>query len=196
MSSNRTVSCATCHVPASGGADPRSLATSDDSRRPGADGIPGTADDVIGSKGISRQTSTGEYVIDVLSRFHPQVTGRNAPSSINAVYSPLLFWDGRAAGTFTDPVSGAVVLNNGAALESQAAAPPVSDVEMAHIGRSWIDVAADIAAATPLRLAPSLSADLQGWIAGRSYPDLFLEAFGTSGRSSRTRRFSTRIRTG
>jgi cytochrome c peroxidase len=180
LSTNGTVACGTCHVASRGGADLRSSASDPGSRLPGPDGILGTADDVIGSGGISRQDANGTYVLDATRRLLPQITGRNAPSYVNAAYAPLLFWDGRATGTFTDPTTGAVVLQNGAALESQAANPPVSDVEMAHVGRSWTDVAAKLAASTPLRLAPSLSPDLESWLGGRSYPDLFLEAFGTS----------------
>ncbi|HEV8112667.1 MAG TPA: cytochrome c peroxidase [Planctomycetota bacterium] len=180
LSSNGTVSCATCHVPARGGADPRSNAANARSHAPGPDGILGTLDDVIASNGISRQDSVGSYILDATDRLLPQVTGRNAPAVVNAAYAPLLFWDGRATGTFRDPVSGAVVLQNGAALESQAAAPPVSDVEMAHVGRSWTEVAALVEQATPLRLAPSISPDLQGFVVGRTYPQLFQDAFGTA----------------
>ncbi|HZH33520.1 MAG TPA: FG-GAP-like repeat-containing protein, partial [Pyrinomonadaceae bacterium] len=90
------------------------------------------------------------------------------------------FWDGRAAPVFTDPISGAVVLQNGAALESQVLGPPISSEEMAHGGRNWTEVATQIAAAKPLALSPNIPSALQTWIDGRGYPELFQEAFGTS----------------
>jgi mono/diheme cytochrome c family protein len=50
---------------------------------------------------------------------------------------------------------------------------------MGHVGTSWTLVAAKMAAATPLRASPQVPARLASWIAGRSYPELFQEAFGT-----------------
>ena len=67
----------------------------------------------------------------------------------------------------------------GAALESQAVGPPVSDVEMSHVGAVWTEVLARIAASEPLALSPDVPADLVAWIAGRSYEQLFQEAFGS-----------------
>src|SRR5204863_528000 len=89
-----------------------------------------------------------------------------------------LFWDGRATGTFSDPIGGAVVLQNGAALESQVLGPPVSSTEMANANRTWVDVASRIANSRPLALSPSVPAGLRDWINGRSYAELFQEAFG------------------
>ncbi len=73
-----------------------------------------------------------------------------------------------------------MIINNGAALESQVLGPPTSTTEMGHSGRTWTDVASRISGAKPLALAPSMPTALSTWINGRSYPDLFLEAFGTS----------------
>jgi cytochrome c peroxidase len=179
LSSNGTVACGTCHVLVHGGSDPRTSATNAASRNPGPDGVFNTPDDVLGSQGTSRIQADGRYVLDALFRLHRQVTPRKAPSVLNAAYAPLLFWDGRASGTFRDPLTNTIVLTNGAALESQSVGPPVSDVEMGHIGRDWNDAAAKIAAATPLRVSPSVPAALANWIAGRDYPALFQEAFGT-----------------
>ncbi|MEP7337149.1 MAG: cytochrome c peroxidase, partial [Acidobacteriota bacterium] len=66
------------------------------------------------------------------------------------------------------------------ALESQIAGPPVNSTEMAHTGRDWNDVAARVTASKPLALSPEVPAALTTWISGRSYPELFTEAFGTS----------------
>lgn len=176
MSSTNTTACGSCHVLEHGGSDPR---TSGANATPGRDGIAGNADDVFGSPGVPRTLADGSYSLADSYRLRAQVTGRKAPSVINAAYVPTTFWDGRASPTFRDPQTDAVVLPGGASLESQVTEPPVSDVEMGHVGVSWGDVAAKIAASTPLRLAPAIPAQLSTWIAGRSYPELFQEAFGT-----------------
>ncbi|MEM7310324.1 MAG: cytochrome c peroxidase [Planctomycetota bacterium] len=178
LSSSGTVACGTCHRPEGGGADPRSL-TAAGSTHPGLDLLFGGDDDVVGSRGVIRQLADGAYAPDELFGLVPRVTRRRAPSAINAAYSPTLFWDGRAGGMFFDPVTGQELLADGAALESQASAPPVSPVEMAHEGEDWTKVAARIEAASPLRLAHDVPSELQGFIAGKTYPALFALAFGT-----------------
>jgi cytochrome c peroxidase len=85
-----------------------------------------------------------------------QVTARNTPSVINAVFYVRNFWDGRASNLFTGStpfgdsdrratvlaVRGAgleaetVRLDN-ASLASQAVGPPLNGVEMSFDGRSW-----------------------------------------------------------
>ncbi|MGB1072356.1 MAG: cytochrome c peroxidase, partial [Planctomycetota bacterium] len=50
LSTDSAVSCGTCHFPEAGGSDPRTLA--EVTRHPGADGVFGNADDVMGSIGI------------------------------------------------------------------------------------------------------------------------------------------------
>lgn len=176
MSSTNTTACGSCHVFERGGSDPR---TSSATATPGPDGIPGNLDDVFGSPGVPRTEADGAYSLAAFYRLRTQVTGRKAPSVINSAYVPAMFWDGRANPTFVDPVTNLVVLPGGASLESQSVEPPVSDVEMSHVGADWNDVAAKIAASTPLRLAPTVPAQLSTWIAGRSYPELFQEAFGS-----------------
>jgi cytochrome c peroxidase len=178
LSSTGTVSCGTCHMPETGGADPRSL-SSPFSIHPGPDKIFGTADDVRGSEGVPLHVDDGHYVKDPTFGFHAQVTGRKAQSAIGTGYSSQLFWDGRAGEVLVDPVSGQVILKSGAALESQVLAPPVSDVEMGHLGRTWTDVIARISNAEVLALSDVIPTELENWIANRTYPDLFLEAFGT-----------------
>lgn len=179
LSSNNTTACGTCHVLGHGGSDPRTSTVGTQSRAPGFDGVLGTNDDVFGSPGVSRSAANGQYVLDAVFRLDRQVTPRKSPSVVNSGFPPVLFWDGRASNTFSDPLTNAVVLPNGAALESQVMGPAVSDVEMAHVGRDWTQVAAKIAASQPLRLAPQIPVALSTWIAGRTYPALFLEAFGT-----------------
>ena len=109
-----------------------------------------------------------------------QVTGRKSPSYLNAGYSwNGLFWDGRALNEFRDPITNEIILPSNASLESQALGPPLSSGEMAHGGRDWADAAARMASSKPLALATEVPASLKKWIRGRTYPQLFAEAFGT-----------------
>ncbi|MFN0149414.1 MAG: cytochrome c peroxidase [bacterium] len=180
MSSTRTVACGTCHISGAGSSDPRSLSAEAASTHPGPDLVFGTADDIVGSPGVPLSLASGAYEWSADFGFANQVTGRRSKSAVDAAYSPLLFWDGRATAEFLDPLTGAVVLPAGGALESQAAGPPVSSVEMAHSGRDWSDVASRIESAQPLVLSPLVPPALAEWIDGRAYSDLFAEAFGTS----------------
>jgi cytochrome c peroxidase len=102
-----------------------------------------------------------------------QVTGRNSPSVINAVFNHRNFWDGRAHNEFngvnsygdsdvnarvyeTDPVTGEAVAVQvriiDASLASQAVAPVNSSVEMAHGGRDFATVARKLLGVKPLGL--------------------------------------------
>ncbi len=179
LSSTRTVACGSCHMGRSGGTDPRSTPVQSIAVNPGNDGVFGTPDDVTGSPGVPLSDGTGAYQLSATFGMGLQVTPRLANSHINAAYAPTLFWDGRADRVFVDPATGDTVLRNNAALESQAAAPPASSVEMGHVGRDWNDVAARVASVQPLALATSVPAGLDAWIAGRTYAQLFTEAFGS-----------------
>lgn len=85
-----------------------------------------------------------------------QVTGRNSPSVINAVYNFSNFWDGRANNVYngaspfgaTDPnavvfvkttagLAPSTIRIRNSALASQAMGPPVDSVEMSWNGRTW-----------------------------------------------------------
>ena len=180
LSSTRTVSCGTCHINGTSGSDPRSVIGEDFSTNAGPDGVFGTGDDITGSPGVSASTSSGDYSWDASKGLEIQATGRKANSSLNAGYSDTLFWDGRATEEFRDPLTNTVIIANGAALESQALGPVVSDVEMAHAGRNWSEAATQIENATPLGLVPEMPTALEAWIDNRSYPELFEEAFGDS----------------
>ncbi|MDX2131884.1 MAG: cytochrome c peroxidase [Planctomycetota bacterium] len=173
LSTSNIVSCGTCHSPARGGADPRIA------RHPGRDGIINTPDDVLGSPGIIRSDADNDFMRDDVFGLNPQITTRAANSMINAAFAPELFWDGRARSQFVDPQTGQVVIPVGGALESQAAGPPVSSVEMAHDGFDWDSLADKLAGVNPLDLATNVPADVQAALADRpSYQDLFRRAFG------------------
>jgi hypothetical protein len=49
---------------------------------------------------------------------------------------------------------------------------------MGHVGRDWNDVISRIENSAPLAVAANAPPRLLNWIAGRSYPELFTEAFG------------------
>ncbi|HUF05106.1 MAG TPA: cytochrome c peroxidase, partial [Aridibacter sp.] len=180
LSSTRTVACGTCHQPAAGGSDPRSLVGNALSLNPGPDAVFGNDDDVVGSAGVPVNYEDGTYGISATFGMNEQVTGRKAPSYLNAGYSSSgLFWDGRALDVFRDPLTNEIVLNMWGGLESQSAGPPLSAAEMAHDGRNWTQAALQIEQSKPLALAENIPAALETWIGGRMYPELFQEAFGT-----------------
>lgn len=177
LSSSRSVACGTCHVFSQGGADPRTQTAA----HPGPDGVFGTPDDTRGSPGVGLHDTSGHYAASLRFGVQVQVTPRRAPSVINAAYAQSLFLDGRAGGQFLDPVTGAVVIADGGALESQIASPPVNSAEMGHLGRTWTDIAADLSGLTPLVLAANVPATLQQFVAGRTYDTLFTQVFGSPG---------------
>ena len=74
----------------------------------------------------------------------------------------------------------------GGALESQAADPILSDVEMAHKDRDWAEVTQKLERSVPLALARDLPPDVQSAIdANPDYPALFDAAFGDPAVSAR-----------
>ena len=106
-----------------------------------------------------------------------QVTARNSPSVINAVFYPRNFWDGRASQLFTgatpfgnsDTALNAVswdgakltaepVRINNASLASQAVGPILNSVEMSFAGRTWEQLGNKMLSLAPLarqRVDPS-----------------------------------------
>lgn len=174
LSSSDTTACGTCHSNRAGGQDGRTAA-----RNAGPDNVLNTADDIIGTLGVQHLDTSVLPTWDAFFGVDPQITGRWSPSTLNAAFNPLQFYDGRAGGQFRDPVSGAIAIQAGGSLESQIAGPPVSGVEMGHDGRDWNMIATKIAGVAPMRLAASMPASMTSYINGRTYPQLFQEAFGT-----------------
>jgi cytochrome c peroxidase len=171
LSSDGTVACGTCHRPAHGGADPRAA------RHPGTD--KGTIDDVRGSPGIVSLDRDGHPTPHPVFGLEPQVTPRLAPSNFGALWANELFWDGRAGTQLKDPVSGAIVIARGGALENQALASLSNSAEMAKPGRTWAELVDALAHARPLALATGLPHDVREALsAAPSYPELFAAAFG------------------
>ncbi len=170
LSADSTVACGSCHLPEAGGSDPRAWLDPDSARHPGPDGILGTRDDRIGSIGIAGGPDGAV-----------QVTDRRPRSMIAAAFGTAAFWDGRAEAQFTDPISGHILLETGAALESQSLGPLESEVEMDAPGRTLLDLVEELREKEPLGLSPQIPADLSNWIDGRGYPALFEEAFESPG---------------
>jgi len=143
-------------------------------------------DDVIGSAGVFDGKFLGVLIGSPVENSHPvadpvyhvgthntrRLTGRNAPSVINAVYNYANFWDGRAnnifngvspwgdadlnARIFVGGTSGTPALTatkirlEDSSLASQAVGPPGSDVEMSLTGRTFPDIGKKLLALRPL----------------------------------------------
>jgi cytochrome c peroxidase len=175
LSSDDSVACGTCHRPEFGGSDGRLL----EGWHAGPDGLIGTPDDIRASAGVVRQDASGDFTPSSTFGLAVQKTGRMSPTMAGAAYHAELFWDGRASGEFYDPETGLLLIPFGGALESQAVGPILNAVEMAQEGRTWNDVRSKLAAATPLRLASNLPADVQAALQQQpTYPLLFTAAFG------------------
>jgi len=114
-----------------------------------------------------------------------QVTSRKAPSSINAMFDPRLFWDGRSGPNFQNPETGANSIPGnstpaGGALEAQSVDPIISEVEMGCSSRTWDDVRARLIAAIPMQYNTDIPQEmLDALIQFPDYPSLFEMAFGS-----------------
>ncbi|MCA9277691.1 MAG: hypothetical protein H6815_02780 [Phycisphaeraceae bacterium] len=173
LSSDNTMACATCHLPGDAGTDLRRQPN------PGIDSIFMTPDDTFASPGVINCDANDDYERHPNYNLNRQVTGRTAPSMINAAFNFESFWDGRASSIFTDPVTGAQVIADGGSLESQAVGPPQSTAEMSHADRDWNMIAAKLRNASPLALATNLQPDVATAIGTyTNYADLFEMAFG------------------
>ena len=141
------------------------------------------SNDIGGSQGITLTDFLAINEGDLLDSGTPrasllfgasrQVTGRNAPSVINAVFNFTNFWDGSAhnifngetpygpldvdAGIWVDDgaspglVKEKIALSN-ASLASQATGPPVSEVMMSFAGRSFPELGRKMLSLPPLDL--------------------------------------------
>ncbi|MFN6330844.1 MAG: cytochrome-c peroxidase [Planctomyces sp.] len=150
------------------------------------DGNPVTRDtmEVAGSEGVLNRRYTwhnlgstwdeGEDTQDAVAQVDGvavrQATGRNAPTSVNAIFFDRTFWDGRARRYFNgvnplgelDPtarvlqsnpdgtMSPVKILIDNASLASQASGPPNSSVEMAWSGRSFAELGRKLLGLRPL----------------------------------------------
>src|SRR5262245_14351803 len=139
--------------------------------------------DVAGSAGIVKRTFVDvvdRAVADTGSDGSPglftlgglkvrQVTSRNTPTVINAVFYLRNFWDGRASNVFNaittlggaDALANVLVVNGNtvapqivrldtSSLASQAVGPPMNGVEMSFEGRTWPFLGRKMLTLTPL----------------------------------------------
>ncbi|PCJ53159.1 MAG: hypothetical protein COA70_09505 [Planctomycetota bacterium] len=174
LSSNDTVACGTCHIPAFSFTDNREFV------HPGLDGIRGTLDDGITSPGVVHANATKQFVPTPLFGLAPQLTRRRTNDILGSAYQTRIFWDGRAGDEFLNPETGAVSIATGGALESQAVEPILSTVEMGHEGRDWDDVIGKLESVIPLRIATDIPPDMANALAlDPTYPELFESAFLT-----------------
>ena len=99
-----------------------------------------------------------------------RVTGRNTPSTFNAIFNVRNFWDGRANRRFngrnpfgdSDPSARMLRVNdlgeldlvrisiNNASLASQAVGPPNNNTEMSAAGRDWLKLGKKMLSLQPL----------------------------------------------
>jgi len=142
--------------------------------------------EIAGSQGVltedfiallrGKSADLGRPVLNPVFSMHGvnvrQVTGRNSPTTINAVYFDRLFWDGRASRYFNgvnpfgdlDPDASVYCADAGgsmkkvsiridnAALASQATGPAISPVEMSWDGRRFSELARKLLPLRPLAL--------------------------------------------
>ncbi len=135
-----------------------------------------------------------------------QVTDRNTPSVINAVFNLRNFWDGRASDTFSartpfgasDPAANVLTAASGtlrpetlrlekSSLASQAVGPVLSGTEMSYDSRDWSNVGKKLLPLRPLakqRIAADDSvlgryanSAFRGFPRGTTYLDLVKSAF-------------------
>jgi cytochrome c peroxidase len=124
------------------------------------------SNDVVSSQGIHHPAPAKDPIGFLVGSLNTRrVEPRNTPTVINSVFNHRQFWDGRAENIFNGvnhvgkrdsnarvfraddpkkPVEVRIELTN-ASLASQAVAPIVSDLEMAHPGRTQLDVALALA---------------------------------------------------
>ncbi len=176
------MACGTCHRSKAGGSDPRASEAA--SLNLGVDKAAGTPDDVRGGRGVIPCTHSNHLPVSDAGSV-AQITSRKPPTYLDAMFFPVLFWDGRAGEEFKDPIDGHTIISKGAALETQASGPPVNTGEMACGGASpsqlWADIATKIASATPLvkaKFVPKAMADAIT-AAANTYPKLFQAAWGS-----------------
>jgi cytochrome c peroxidase len=142
--------------------------------------------EVVGSQGVIKRdlvavrdgnprdlgTTMADPVFHVSGANGRQVTGRNAPTTINSVFFDRLFWDGRAYSNFngvnpfgeTDPdakvwsftaaegLKQKRILIERAALASQAVGPANNNVEMSWNGRAFAAFGRKMLSLRPLAL--------------------------------------------
>lgn len=132
----------------------------------------------IGKSGAEQISPVADPVFNVDGNNVRQVTGRNAPSTINAVFNHRNFHDGRAQAEFNGvnpfgnrdssarvwaagplgPTQVDIHIQN-AGLASQSVGPVLNSVEMSAAGRTWPDLGRKLMLVKPLGLQKVLPTD-------------------------------------
>jgi cytochrome c peroxidase len=137
----------------------------------GSQGVRKMVFEGIDSWGAESTSSVPDPVFNVNGVNVRQVTGRQAPSSVNAVFYHRQFHDGRGQPEFngvnpfgTRDTSARVwyvgplgptqidIRIDDASLASQSVGPVLNDVEMSAVGRTWTDLGRKLLRAKPLGL--------------------------------------------
>jgi cytochrome c peroxidase len=132
VSTSNTMACATCHMPETGGVDPRAAGAT----------FNAFAQPVDGSFGVVPQEMTAAGTIDYGFLAPPSVqetrmiTQIHVPTMIGAYMFNTQFWDQRAGPVFNWG-GGGVLFPNWSSLENQAIGPPTSSTEMGHQNLAW-----------------------------------------------------------
>jgi cytochrome c peroxidase len=123
----------------------------------------------VDATGVDQCQSANDAVFHLGTKNARRVTDRNAPSVINAAFNFRNFWDGRANNLFNgesafgprDPLAGVWVVVKGkplkkrlllanASLASLALAPPLNDVEMSCVSRTFHELGRKLISRRPL----------------------------------------------
>ncbi|HEY2952006.1 MAG TPA: cytochrome c peroxidase [Verrucomicrobiae bacterium] len=171
----------------------------------GSAGLPKTGFlNIIPSSPADNGVSIPDAVFNVAGHNIRQVTGRNTPSAVNAIFNFRSFWDGRANNAFNGvnpagpgdaaarvlqviggvPTKVSISLSP-ASLASQAVGPPNNGVEMSYDGRNFLQLGKKMMTCRPLKqqvVSPTDSV-LGGLTAGvatglnTTYPAMIKAAF-------------------
>ncbi len=138
----------------------------------GSQGIRKSTFQGISKTGTEMTTSATDAVFNVGGKNVRQVTDKNTPSTINAVFNHRQFWNGRAQPNFNgvnpwgsrdtsarvwvldyrgNPVQFIISIQN-VSLASQAVGPPLNTTEMSAAGRTFPDIGKKMLLLKPLGL--------------------------------------------
>lgn len=173
LSTDNSIACGSCHLPASAGADNRIGVF------PGYDKKFKTSDDIIGSIGVIARNALGQPINHPVFKQQVQVTNRSSQAYFSGIWASHNFWDGRATPQFIDPEQKVIAIKTSGALENQVLGPLMSSVEMAKQGQTPTELIHKLKLSKPLALARQMPKDIQKALDKvNDYPDLFAQAFG------------------
>ena len=151
--------------------NPDGSISSDTDNIAGSQGVRKSVFNGLSKSGVEQTSPVADSVFNVNGQNVRQVTGRSAPSTINAVFNHRNFHDGRAQAEFNGvnpfgsrdasarvwlvgpvgPTQIDIHIQE-AGLASQAVGPALSSVEMSAAGRTWPDIGRKLMLVKPLGL--------------------------------------------